>query len=95
MSNKKRAVVVSTAHRGIFVGYTTDDPGSEIMTLTDAHMIVYHSSDSHGFVGIGVNGPGNGARVSPAVSRITLRNITADMDASSEAVEAWRSAPWK
>lgn len=94
-SVKERPVLVSTAHRGIFVGYTKDSAEAETMTLTRARMIVYHSSDSRGLVGIGVNGPGSGARVSPPVKSITLRDVTAVIEPERHAVDEWERGLWK
>lgn len=90
----KQAVVVTTAHRGIFVGYTNDKPDAETITLEKARMIVFFSADTRGVLGLATRGPQHGSRVTPAVERITLREITAVMKASPQAVEAWESEPW-
>lgn len=92
---KLRAVVVTTAYRGVFVGWTTDrsdDP--ETIELVRAHMIVYWAAGNRGVLGIASMGPVNGSRVSPQVQRIILRNVTAVMDATDAAAEAWSKAPW-
>ncbi len=97
MATKKlveRAVVVSTANRGIFVGYTTDAAGADVVRLVRARMIVYYTAETRGFMGIASRGVGKGSRVSPAVPAITLRNVTAVVDASEAAVAAWEAEPW-
>lgn len=91
----ERPVVVTTAHRGVFVGYTadrSDDP--ETIELVRAHMIVYWAAGNRGILGIAAKGPVNGSRVSPQVTRIILRNVTAVMDATDEAAKAWEAMPW-
>lgn len=94
MSNKTtRPVVVSTAHRGIFVGYTSDSGDGDAIELTQARMVVYYGAETRSFMGLAVRGP-LGAKVSPAVIRIKLRNVTAVVDASPEAVVAWEKEPW-
>lgn len=37
---KERAVLVTTAHRGVFVGQTADPDTAETITLTKARMVV-------------------------------------------------------
>ena len=91
---KERPVIVSTAHRGIFFGYTSETGEPENLTLSRARMIVYHSRDSHGFIGIANRGPGKEAKVSPSVARLGLRNVTAIVDATPEAAAACEAEPW-
>jgi len=97
MAAKKRAVVVTTAHRGVFVGYTTQSKTSDkndTIALTDARMVVYYSAATRGALGIASMGPQLGSRVSPAVDGITLRSVTSVADASGDAVKAWEAEPW-
>ena len=93
--HKGRPVVVSTAHRGIFFGYTEEKGTPETLTLNGARMIVYHSRDSHGFIGIASRGPGEDAKVSPSVAKLGLRNVTAIVDATPEAAVACEAEPWR
>jgi hypothetical protein len=92
----ERAVLVSTAHRGIFFGYTdcTEDSPEHIV-LKRARMVVYHSEDSHGFIGVAAIGPGKGARISPAVARAGLRHVTSVLEMTPEAVAACEAEPWR
>jgi len=90
---EERPVVVTTAHRGVFVGYTTDAE-SETITLVRARMVVYYSSDTRSVLGIATRGPQRGSRVSPAVPKLVLRNVTAVADATTEAAAAWELEPW-
>lgn len=94
-NNKARPVVVTTAHRGVFVGYTTDPSDAEVIRLERGRMVVYWPESSRGVVGLAARGPRPGSRVSPAVQRITLRNITSVIDATVAAAEAWEEEPWE
>lgn len=90
----ERAVVVTTAHRGVFVGYTTDAADADVITLRRARMVVYYDSSCRGVLGVGSRGVGSGSRVSPAVPSITLRAVTAVWDATEQAAAAWEAEPW-
>lgn len=91
---KFRPVVVTTAHRGVFVGYTSDPADSEVVTLSRGRMVVYWPAEVRSVLGLAVRGPLAGSRVSPAVRSITLRGVTAVIDASDEAVAQWEQEPW-
>ena len=93
--SEPRAVVVTTAHRGVFVGYTTDPDDAEHVTLTKARMVVYYSQGTRSVLGIASSGVAAGSRVSHPVPRIVLRNITAVIDATAEAAAAWEKGPWQ
>lgn len=91
---KGTPVVVTTAHRGIFVGALAEDyENTDTLALDNGHMVVYHSADSHGVVGIARRGPGSGARVSPP-AKIALRAVTAVFVATPEAKAKWEAEPW-
>ena len=90
---KERAVIVTTAHRGVFFGYATKTDG-ETIDLKRARLCVYWTSDLRGFMGLAANGPSSSCRVGPAAD-ITLRAITSVVVVSPEAVAKWESAPWK
>lgn len=92
-SSTQRPVVVTTAHRGVFFGYATDTAGEQI-ALTQARLCLYWSEDVKGFMGLASSGPSKSCRVGPAAD-ITLRNVTAVLEATPEAVKAWESAPWR
>lgn len=94
MSNrtKERPVVITTAHRGVFFGYAVDTDG-ETITLKRARLCVYWSADVRGFMGLAATGPTKGCKIGPSAD-ITLRAITAVLEATPAAVERWESAPW-
>ena len=87
-----RPVVVTTAHRGVFFGYAEKTDG-ETITLKDSRLCVYWSADVKGFMGLAANGPTKGCRIGPPAD-ITLRNITAVLEVTSAAEQAWKDGAW-
>jgi hypothetical protein len=90
---KERAVLVTTAHRGVFFGYATDTSG-ETIKLRAGRNCLYWSSDCKGFMGLAATGPTVNCRIGPAAD-IELRNITSVSDVTPESVKRWEAAPWK
>lgn len=88
----EKAVVVTTAHRGVFFGYATETSG-ETIKLRSARNCVYWSADVKGFMGLIANGPSPSCRIGPAAD-IELKNITCVGIATPKSVEAWENAPW-
>ncbi len=103
MASKKesaeRAVVICTAKRGVFFGYTTAS-GRELIdetkgTLQRARMCNYWSAETHGVLGLAGMGPQKGSKIGPRVPELTVESITAVMVCSPEAVTAWESECWQ
>ena len=92
-ANGARAVVVTTAHRGVFFGYATDTDGEQIV-LAKSRLCIYWSADVKGFMGLASDGPSKNCKIGPAAD-ITLRSITAVLEVTPEAEAKWLSAPWK
>lgn len=92
MKKSERAVVVTTAHRGVFFGYATET-GGETIRLRAARLCVHWSADMRGFMGLASHGPSSGCRVGPAAD-IELRSITSVVECSPDAVKRWESGPW-
>ena len=92
-SKSERAVLVTTAHRGVFFGYANKTDGDTI-ALRKARNCLYWPTENKGFLGLANMGPVNGARVGPAAD-IVLREITCVAECTPEAVAAWEAAPWK
>ena len=91
----KQFVVVTTAHRGVFGGYLNgQDRDAKTLTLTDVQMCVYWSTDVQGVLGLAANGPTKSCKITPAVPKMTIQDITSVMDASDVAEEAWKGRPW-
>ena len=91
--SKERAVVVTTAHRGVFFGYAHDTDGDTI-ALKRARLCLYWSRDVKGFMGLAATGPTSNCRIGPSAD-ITLRNITAVLEVAPDAVTKWEAAPWQ
>jgi len=89
---KERAVLVTTAHRGVFFGYATKTDGPTIV-LRRGRNCVYWSADVKGFMGLAAHGPTKGCRVGPPAD-IELRDITSVVTATDAAVERWESDVW-
>ena len=94
----ERAVVICTAKRGVFFGYTSE-PGRAIIdatkgTILRARMCVRWSQDTHGVLGLAGIGPQKGSRIGPRVPELTVESVTAVMSCSPEAVTAWEAEPW-
>lgn len=92
-NGKERAVLVTTAHRGVFFGYASETDGA-IIKLRAARNCLFWPSEQKGFIGLASTGPISGSRVGPAAD-IELRDITAVATCTPAAVEAWEKAPWK
>ena len=94
----ERAVVICTAKRGVFFGYTTKtgrqiiDEGKE--TLLRARMCSHWSKETHGVLGLAGIGPQLGSRVGPQVPEITVESVTAVMVCAPGAIVVWEAAPW-
>ncbi len=89
---KGRAVIVTTAHKGVFFGYATETKGERI-ELQSARMCVYWTSDLRGFMGLASHGPNKGCRIGPPAD-IELRDITSVVEVTDEAAKKWETAPW-
>lgn len=90
---KETAVLVTTAHRGVFFGYMEGNPDRTV-TLTRARCCIYWPAGTMGFLGLASAGPPKGSRVGPAVSTLTLYDVTSISAVEPAAIEAWEKAPW-
>jgi hypothetical protein len=88
----ERPVLVTTQHRGVFFGFAEKTDG-ETITLKRARLCVYWSRDVKGFMGLAANGPTSSCRIGPPAD-INLRNVTAVLEVTPDAVKAWEAAPW-
>ena len=94
---EKRMVVVTTdsTRRGVFFGELVDRVSDSVVRLKDAQMCIYWPVETHGVLGLASRGPGRGAKVSPQIPKIEINGVTAIMDATDDAVLAWRVEPWR
>src|SRR5215469_6194195 len=91
-NGKERAVLVTTAHKGVFFGYADKTDGTTIK-LRRARNCIYWPVENKGFLGLAADGPAQGAKVGPAAD-IELRDITCVAEVTAAAAEAWEKAPW-
>lgn len=87
MAKKERAVIVTTAHRGVFYGWASDTDGETIF-LRGARLCIYWSADLRGFMGLAAVGPSKDCKIGPRAD-ITLRSITSVIEVSEEAQKRW------
>ena len=92
LASKERAVLVTTEHRGVFFGYTSESSG-ETIHLKRGRLCVYWSSDLRGFMGLASHGPSKSCKIGPAVD-IELRDVTSISECTDLAIEKWEKAPW-
>jgi hypothetical protein len=90
-SHKPRPVIVCTDKRGVVFGYCTDTSARPI-TLTQARMALYWSSDVGGVFGLGEKGPTKDCRISAVLPEITLEGVTAIFTVDLIAEAAWTAA---
>ena len=92
-TSKARAVIVTTAHRGVFFGYATDTDGDTIR-LRKCRMCVYWDASMRGILGLGSEGPSSACKISRPVDLMEVRNVTAVISVTDAAVARWESSPW-
>lgn len=88
-----KAVLVTTAHRGVFFGHVKDDSKSPTeITLTGARNCIYWSADVGGFLGLATKGPTKDCRIGATVQVLTLYNVTSVAQVDGAAIKAWEDA---
>lgn len=94
---KKIAVLITTDNtkRGVFMGFIDPtDADKETLVAEEVRMAVYWDSSIHGVIGLAANGPNSKCRISPPAKKATLKGVTAVLEVTEDAVEAWRKEPW-
>lgn len=98
IDSAERAMVITTARRGVFFGYTTEAPDQIVergrATIVRARMCNFWSKETHGVLGLAAIGPQKGSRIGPAVPSLTCESITGVMTCSDRATLAWESEVW-
>ena len=84
-------VIVCTDKRGVVFGYCTDTSARPI-TLTNARMALYWSSDVGGVFGLGEKGPTKDCKISAVLPEIVLEGVTAIFTVDPVAEKAWTTA---
>lgn len=88
------AVLVTTAHRGVFFGYAVDT-NSKTIKLRNARNCLYWPKNIGGFHGLSVYGPNSETRIGPAAVEMILHDVTSVQKCTQEAENAWLTANWK
>jgi hypothetical protein len=91
-NSEERLVVVLTEFKEIFCGYAKDTSGDRIF-LRNARQACYYSAETHGLLGLAVNGPAKGSKIGPAANMEIRRPINV-IECSTAAAEVWEKAKW-
>lgn len=93
----ERPVLVTTAHRGVFYGFTTEPSDSiierKIVALRAARCVGYWPVENKGFLGLASMGPKKGARVGPPAD-ITINDVTCVAECAADTADLWEAYPW-
>ena len=92
---KDRYVVITTdsTRRGVFAGKLVSHE-TDVVVLEEAQMCVYWSIATHSVLGLAAHGPAEGSRIGPPTPRLEVDRVTAVIDMTDKAVEAWKTEPW-
>ena len=85
-----KAVLVTTAHRGVFFGTLAEDQdwqNKEKLVLLKCRNIIYWSGKK-GFLGVAVDGPESGSRIGSTAEKVLLNNITSVTECTDKAAAA-------
>lgn len=91
-AKNERAVLVTTAHRGVFFGYAQETDGA-IVALRRARNCIYWPVANQGFLGLANMGPQPGAKIGPPAD-IELRDITCVAVCTEKAAQVWEQFAW-
>ena len=81
--------------RGVFFGYiNAEDVSKDELRAEQVQMCVYWSRDVGGVLGLAAGGPTKTCRVSAPAPAGYIKGITLIVEASEEAVAAWKLQPW-
>lgn len=87
----KRYVLVTTKHRGVFVGTLKIDRAPESVTLTDVRMAIRWGT-TDGLLELTETGPTHATKMSKTAPTATLYDITGVFDVTPAAEEGLRDA---
>lgn len=95
---EKPPVMVFDIHRGVYFGYLVEhDIDRKMVRLEGAKHCFYYpaaKTGPKGVYGLAIVGPGEKAKVGPAVNMI-VHDISKVVECTTEAHEAWKVATWK
>lgn len=89
-------ITTDNTKRGVFMGFIDPkDADKETLEAHEVRMAVYWHTDVKGVLGLAATGPSKNCRISPAAKKAMLKGVTATLEITDEALEAWRKEPWK
>ena len=88
-----RHVLVTTDHRGVFVGTLTQMDDTHVV-LEDARNVIYWPPENKGVFGLAADGPKCNARIGPVVPRLMVYCVTSICDMTPKAVKAFEGEIW-
>ena len=86
----KKAVLVTTAHRGVFFGFLESRDGNSVV-LSQARCAIKWSTTG-GFLELAHVGPNKNSKIGSPAPRIELFDVTSIADVTPEATEKWLKA---
>ena len=94
MPKQTKAVLVTTAHRGVFYGRLAEgqDENDRTLVLEDCRNVIYWQGPA-GFLGLAADGPAEGSRIGAAAPRVRLHDITSLTDCTEAAAARFESWP--
>lgn len=97
MKNKVPVLITTdNTKRGVFMGFIDPkDAEKETLEAEEVRMAVYWSVDVRGVIGLAAKGPTKDCKISPAAKKATIKGVTAVLEITDEALNAWRKEPWK
>jgi hypothetical protein len=91
----KKAVLITTDKRGVFMGYIDPKDIKETqLTATDVRMCVKWSEDVKGVVGLAANGPSKNCRITAAAPKAVLHGVHAILEITKKAEKEWKKEHW-
>ena len=87
MTTDKKAVLITTKHRGVFFGFL-ESRELDSVVLTHCRCAIYWGT-SGGFLELAADGPNSSSRIGTKADRVELFDITSIADVSDEATEKW------
>lgn len=92
-----QAVLVTTAHRGVFFGYAKlpeDLSTVTALALHRARMVVYWSADMKSVLGLANEGPSKTCRIGKPANGTVMHITSVWRVGALEAIARFESAPW-
>lgn len=89
-------ITTDSTKRGVFMGFIDPkDADKETLEAEEVRMAVLWSIDVKGVLGLAATGPSKNCRITAAAKKATLKGVTAVVEITDEALQAWRKEPWK